>query len=159
MLDDWQGHAEEVGLLEGALADELLVDLSGDGDKRDAVHVGVGDAGDQVGGSGARGRHAYPGLSGGAGIAVGHESTALLLTGEDGTNRLRAGERLVQFHGCAARVGEHHVHALALKSLDEYVGSVHGGPALAFCLGIGLIDGFGIHDFGKLNHTGCQKTC
>ena len=45
MLNDRQGHAIEVRLLEGSLADELLIDLTGDTNQRDRVHMRIGNGG------------------------------------------------------------------------------------------------------------------
>ena len=146
MLDDGESHSEKVGFLKSALPDELLVNLTRDGDERNAVHVGVGDTGDQIGGSRARCRHAHAGFAGCPGITVGHESATLFLTGQDGSDLFGLGQGLVQFHGCSARVGEHHLHALTLKGVDEYVCPFHGGTKLAFCFGIGLGNGLRIHD-------------
>ena len=43
------------------------------------IHVGVGDAGDEVGGAGAAGGHADAGPAGGAGVAAGGERAALFM--------------------------------------------------------------------------------
>ena len=53
--------------------------LAGDGHHGHAVHVGVGDAGDQVGGARTRGGQADPHLARGAGVAVGRVAGALLV--------------------------------------------------------------------------------
>ena len=67
------------------------------------IHVGVGDAGDQVGGARAAGGHADAGPAGGAGVAAGGERAALLVARQDRADLLRAGQRLVDFHARARR--------------------------------------------------------
>ena len=44
--------ADQVDLLEGARAQDLGLDLAGQGDHRRAVHVGVPQPGEQIGGTG-----------------------------------------------------------------------------------------------------------
>ena len=58
-------------------------DVAGDEHHGGGVHIGGGDAGDQVGGAGAGGGEAHAHLAGGAGIAVGGVGSALLVGGED----------------------------------------------------------------------------
>ena len=48
-----------------------------------AVHLGVGDAGDEVRRAGAAGGHADADLAGGAGVALGREAAALLVPRQD----------------------------------------------------------------------------
>ena len=71
-----------------SLPSTLRADLAGDGDDRDRVHLGVGEAGDEVGRAGAAGGDADAGLAGGAGVAVGHEPAALLVPRQDGAELL-----------------------------------------------------------------------
>ena len=56
VLGDRQRDAGDVGLLERVGADQLAADLTGDADDRRRVHHRRRDAGDHVGGAGARGR-------------------------------------------------------------------------------------------------------
>jgi len=125
VLHDRQGHAEEVGFLEGGATDELLVDLAGDADQRDAVHVRVGDRGDEIRRAGTGGGHAHAGLAGRARVTVRHEGAALFVTGQDGADLLGAGEALVELHGRAARVGEDRVDAEVLEASHHDVATAH----------------------------------
>ena len=159
VLDDGESHSEKVGFLKSALSDELLVNLAGDGDERNAVHVCVGYAGDQIGGPGTRCRHAHAGFAGCPGITVGHEPAALFLTGQDGSDLFGLGQGLVQFHGCSARVGEHHLHALALKGVDDASAPFMAGPSSPFASGSGWVMDCGFMMIYGLNHSKCQKTC
>ena len=97
---------------------------------RDGIHVGVGDAGDQVGGAGAAGGHADAGPAGGAGVAIGGEGAALLVAGQDHADLLRSRERLVDFHARPAGIGEDRVHAFAFEAGHEDLAAGHGGADL-----------------------------
>ena len=66
-----------------AFADHRLGHLAGDGDQRHGIHVGVGDAGDEVGRAGAAGGHADARPAGGAGVAFGGKRAALLVARQD----------------------------------------------------------------------------
>ena len=130
-----QGHPEKVGLLESSLANHRLRHLAGDGDERDRVHERVGDAGDEVGGTGAAGGHADAGLAGGAGVALSRERAALLVAGQDGADLLGPSQRLMKLHARAAGVGEDRVDALALECADEDLAAEHARADLALGLG------------------------
>ena len=73
VLHDRQGHPVEVGFLEGRLADELGIDLTGDGDQWDGIHVGIGDGRHEIGGAGAAGGHADTDFTFHPGVALGGE--------------------------------------------------------------------------------------
>ncbi len=62
--------AGDVGFLKHVAAEEPLVDLPGDGDERNGIHVRRGDAGDEVRRAGAGCGDAHAGNSGGAGISA-----------------------------------------------------------------------------------------
>ncbi len=79
VFDDRLGDAGDVDFLEGVGADEVAAHLAGDGDHRRRIQIGVGDAGDQVGGPGAAGGDTDAGLAGCPGIAVGGVGRALLV--------------------------------------------------------------------------------
>ena len=61
--------------------------LPGDRHQRGAVHVGVGHAGDQVGGAGTEGGQADARLAGEPAVHVGHEGAALFVAHADEANR------------------------------------------------------------------------
>ena len=61
--------------------------LAGDGDDRRAIHVGVGDTGDEIGRAGTERRHAHAGPAGQPAVDVGHERCALLVSRRDELDR------------------------------------------------------------------------
>ncbi len=125
MLHHRQGHPEEVGLLEGHLADELRHHLPGDRHERDRVHVGVGDRRHQVGGSRPAGGHAHADLAGDPRITLGRERAALLVPGQDDPNLVGPRQRLVELLRGAARISEDDLDPLADQALDDRVGTLH----------------------------------
>ena len=86
MLDDRQGHAEEVGFLESASSDHFLRDLTGHGDDRYRIHEGIGQAGDEVGRAGPGSGHAEADFTRGTSVTFGGKDPALLVTREDGAD-------------------------------------------------------------------------
>ena len=125
VLHDRQGHAVEVGFLEGSATDELLVDLASDADQRDAVHVRIGDRSDEIRGARAGGRHADTGLAGRTGVTVGHEGAALLVARQDGADFLGADEAMVELHRGAAWVSKDRVDAEVLEAADHDITAAH----------------------------------
>ena len=117
VLDDRQRDAGGVGLLEGVGADEVAAHLAGDGHHRDRVHVGVGDAGDQVGGAGAARGQADADLAGRSGVAVGRVRGALLVAHQDVAQLLGVVEGVVERDRDAAGKAEDDLAALVLESL------------------------------------------
>ncbi len=125
MLHDRERHAVKVGLLEGGFTNELLVDLSGDRNERDAVHESVSDTGNEIGGSGAAGGHTDRRFSGDAGMSVRHETTTLFKARQDRANLFTLGERLVQLQRGTSGISIHHIHALTFKRGDHDIGALH----------------------------------
>ncbi len=95
MLGDRQGDAGDVDLLEGIGADDRRGYLAGDGHDGRRVHIGRGQAGDQVGRAGARGGDADAHLAGGAGIAIGGVGRSLLVAHQDVVDRI-VGQRVIE---------------------------------------------------------------
>src|SRR6185295_1632099 len=97
-----------------------------DGDKRDRVEIGIGHAGDKIGGAGTAGGHANTRPTAGPRVTFSGESSTLFVARQHRADSLRTRQRLVQFHARAARVGKDRVHALAFERRDEDVAPLHG---------------------------------
>ena len=98
--------------------------LPGDGHQRRAVHVGVGHAGDQVGGAGPQGGQAHAGTAREPAVHVGHEGRALLVArGDEADAALR--ERIHDVDVLFARDAEDVVHALVFQAAHQELGGVH----------------------------------
>ena len=126
VLDHGHSDAHDVGLLEAVRADDAARDLAGDDHHGDGVHVGRGDAGHRVGGSGAGGHEDHAHLAGGAGVAVGHVRGALLVAGQHVVDLLAVVEGVVDLDGLTAGVAKDGVHALRLEGGDDGLGARHG---------------------------------
>ena len=87
VLGDRPEHVHEIEDLVAFLVQARGRALARDGDDRRAVHVGVGDAGDEVGGAGAERGHANARAAGEAPVDVGHEGRALLVVAGDELDR------------------------------------------------------------------------
>ena len=148
VLGDRHGDADGVGLLERVGADHRVRHLAGDDHQRDAVHVGVAQRGDDVGGGRAAGDHGHARSAGGVRVALGHVAGALLVAHEDVADR-RVDERVVDGQDGAAREAEHDLRLLHLEALDEGLGSgeLHGRGA--FSVRAGLVGG----DSGQAEKT------
>ena len=68
-----------IGFLETAFANHRLRHLAGDGDQRHGIHVGIGNAGDEIRRARTAGRHANAGSAGGARITFRGKCAALLV--------------------------------------------------------------------------------
>ena len=80
-------HAHDVDELVRLLVELVEPGLAGDRDHRRVVEVRVGDAGHEVGGTRAEGRHRHRRSAGQAAVDVGHERGALLVAGRDVADR------------------------------------------------------------------------
>ena len=115
--------------------------LAGDGDQRHRVHLGVGQAGDQVERTGPGGRHHHAGLAAGPRVSLGREDAPLLVPRQDRPDPVAVSrQRLVQRHARAARIGEDDLDAVPHQRLDQNV-----GPGDRFRRGLGqrqaIVDG------------------
>ena len=98
------GHrAGDVHLLEDVPAQQMAGHLAGDGHHGDGVHIGRGDAGDEVGSARAGGDHAHPHLAGHPGVARGH-MPRVLLRPDQGVAYLRVGPEHI-YNGADGRAG------------------------------------------------------
>ena len=123
VLGDRHRDAGDVGLLEGVGADQRATDLAGDGDHRHRVHLGVGQRGDQVGGAGARRRHAYADLAGGVRVAAGGVAGALLVADQHVAQLFRVEQRVVDRQHGAARNPEDDLDVEFLQRPDHRLGA------------------------------------
>ena len=107
VLGDGQSDAGDVDLLETVLADHRTTDVAGDGDDRDGVQHGGGDAGDEVRGTGAGGGEHDADFAGRSRIAVCRMGRVLLVGDQYVVDPVRARiERVVDIQDGSARVSE-----------------------------------------------------
>ena len=119
-LGDGHGDAGDVHLLEGVLAQGLLGHVAGDEDDGGGVHVGGGDAGNQVCRSRAAGGKAHPHLPGGPGVAVGGVGGPLLVGREDVVDFVLVVVQLViEVQDGPAGIPKDGVHLLLQQALHD----------------------------------------
>ena len=123
ILADIPADPHHIHFLEGIVSDEAPGDLPRNADQGHAVIVGVGDSGDQVGGTGAAGDQADPYLSGGPGIPVRRKDEPLLMAGQDHLNVILAIECVEQVDGHSSGIGKHGVHPFRTKGLHHQIRS------------------------------------
>src|SRR5690606_1672445 len=83
VIHDGAGNTDHVGFLKGVVTDPVLGYLTGDHHQGDGIHVGGGNAGDGIGGTGPRGDQHRPHLAGDAGIGIGGVDRGLLVAHQD----------------------------------------------------------------------------
>ena len=110
----------DVGLLKAVLAQTGGRHIAGKGDHGHGVHVGSGNAGDQVGGTRAAGGQHHAGAARCAGIAIGRMRSALLVGGQHMVDAVRILIQLVvQVQHSTAGVAEDGVHALFAENFNK----------------------------------------
>ena len=120
VLGDGHGDARDVDFLEGVLAHEGGGHVAGDGHHGHGVHVGGGDAGDEVGGAGAAGGQYYAGAAGSTRVAVGRMGSTLFMSSDDMFDAvLIPVELIVQIQHSAAGVAEERIDALLHQHFTE----------------------------------------
>ena len=119
VLGDRHGDAADIGFLESVGADRRAAYLSGDGDDRNGVHMGVRDGRDEIGCAGSGGRHADPDLSGRHGVAFGGVAGALLVSHQDVADLVGIEERVVGGKNRTTWNPEYDVCPHALERSDE----------------------------------------
>ena len=87
MLGDRHRQSGNVDFLEGIPAEQGSSHLTGDGDDRHGIHIGGGQAGDQIGRAGTGGGDTDADLAGGAGISVRRMHRPLFMHRQDMTQR------------------------------------------------------------------------
>ena len=106
-------------------------DLSGDRHHRHRIHVGVGQRSDQVGGAGARRRHAHPDPAGGVRVSTGGVTGALLVADQDVAQLLGVEKRVVDRQHGATGDAEDDVDVELLQRPDDRLRAgelVRGNP-------------------------------
>ncbi len=115
VLGDGKGDAGNIRFLKSIIADQRADHLPGEKNHRDGIHLGGGNARDQVGGAGAGSGQRYTHQSRGAGVAVGHVRSTLFVAGQYMVNRTFH-QGIVDGQGRAAGIAEHHFHLLVFQT-------------------------------------------
>ena len=133
MLGDGHGDALDVSFLKAVRAQTCGGHVAGEGNHGHRVHIGGGNAGDQIGSTRAAGGQHHAGAAGGTGIAVCRMGRALLVGGKHMGDAVGI---LIQFiikvQHCAAGIAKKGIHALFAEDLDKNLGTIqlHGALLL-----------------------------
>ena len=125
VLGEGSHGAGDVHFLEDIAAQQMAGDLTGDGHHGDGVHIGRGDAGDEVGCAGTGGDHTHAYLAADTGIAGGHVA-CVLLGAHEGIADFRM--LLQGIYGGAdggAGITENVIDAFLQQTEDQCLCSVH----------------------------------
>jgi len=137
-LADRQAHGDGVHVLVALLVEALCGALADNRDHRRVVHVGVGEAGHQVGDAGAEGRQAHPRLARQPPIDVGDKGRGLFMPAQHELD-LAVHQRDHQVGVLLARDAEDAFDALGLETAHEQVGRLHCFDLLLRCCCHGLL--------------------
>ena len=129
VLGDGHRDALDVGFLEAVLAQALRGHIAGESHHRHRVHIGGGDAGDEVRCARAAGGQHHAGAARCTGVAVRRVGCALLVGGQHMGDAVGVFVQLVvEVQHCAAGVAEEGVHPLLTEHLHKDLRTVqlHG---------------------------------
>ena len=163
VLHDRQGYAEDVCFLEGVGANRGPRHLPGDHHHRHRVHLGGGDAGDQVGGAGPRGSKADANFACGSGVGISRMGAALLMAHQD-VLQPATGLCLVQFvvdgQDRAAGIAKDVAHSMAMQGIHQGIAAVYSLRSKSFSGGVITTDcggsGLGRRGEGRQRHGCCR---
>ncbi len=129
VLGDGHRDALDVSFLEAVPAQRTGGHIAGEGHHGHRVHIGSGNAGDEVGGTRAAGGQHHAGASGGAGVAVRRMGRALFVSRQhmgDAVGILI--QLVVEVEHCAAGVAKDGIHSLLTEHLHKDLRTVqlHG---------------------------------
>ena len=123
VLGHWQRDAGDVDLLEGVLADEGVWNVPRDHHKRHGVEHCGADAGDEVGGTRARGAQAHSNVARGACVAISGVRGRLLMTDQDVAQLRVVDEHVIERKDHATWIAPDGVAPLQQDRLAECVGA------------------------------------
>ena len=129
MLGNGHRDALNVGFLKAVLAKARRGYVAGEGHHGHRVHIGCGNAGDQIGGTRAAGGQHHTGAAGGTGITVCRVGRALFMCRQHMGDAVRIFVQLiVKVQHCAAGITKKGVHALLAEDLHKNLRTIqlHG---------------------------------
>ena len=119
--------ADRVAFLERVVADEMRRHLPGDDDERNGIAQRIGQAGDRIGGAGARRHQHRADLAGRARIAFGGMHRALFVAHQNVLHHVLLKQRVIDRQHRAAGIAENVLDALIGQRLDHHFRAGHFG--------------------------------
>src|SRR5262245_37090043 len=129
LLGDGGRDRNDIHLLKGILAQEVRRNVAGNGDDRYRIAVGIGNAGHEVGRSGARGRQTDAHLSGGSGKSLSRMGGALFVLYADAADIVLL-EHVENLQIGPAGIAEQHFDAFEFEALSENLRPAQGVGAV-----------------------------
>ena len=126
VFDEGGDGAGDIHLLENIPAQQVAGHLPGDGHHGDGVHVGGGDAGDEVGRPRAGGDHTHAHFAADPGIARGHVAGILLGTHQGIADFRRGGQHIHDGADGRAGVAKDMLYLLQFQAFYKGLRSGHG---------------------------------
>ena len=123
VLGDGHRDAADIRLLKGVCADGLTGHLTGDGNDRHRIHVGISDRGDEIGGARTRGGHTHTYSSSGLGVTLRRMPSTLLMTHQNVPYLRGVHQWVVCGKDRPTRDTEDDVHSGVLHRADEALGT------------------------------------
>src|SRR5262249_14880870 len=149
MLHDRESHTEDIGLLERSSPNHLLRNLSRDRHDRNGIHIGVRNAGNQVGRPRPGSCHTDAWPSGRSSIAFSSKTAALFVSWENGPDFGGPRQRLMDRHAGSARISEDYLYTLSFHGSDEHLGAVHRfAPGRSLTCNGRFVGGRSLHNEG-----------
>ena len=114
------GDAHGIRLLEAIGADHKGGHLAGNHDQRNGIHQGIGQARHRIRGPRARGDQRHPGLTGRAGIALGHMDSALFMAHQNVLDVILLKNLVIDRQHGPTGITKHHLDALIFQRLHHH---------------------------------------
>ena len=119
-LGDGLEHGGQVQILVAGQLHPVGAHLSGDGNQRCAVQIGVCHAGNKIGGTGSKGGKTHSGTSGKASVHICHKGSALLMAYRDKAD-MAVPDGKHQVQRFLAGDAEHHVHTFGFQTVHQHL--------------------------------------
>src|SRR5690554_436150 len=121
VLHDRPGHADDVGFLESVLANQMTGDLATQHHHGNRIHVGGGNSGNRIGGTGAGGDQHDTGFARGTGITVGGVSRGLFVAHQDVLDLVLTEQRIINMQRSTARITINIFDAFILQESGNHI--------------------------------------
>ena len=115
-------------LLKSVGANHRCPDLAGDRNQGNAVQFSIRYSRDEIRRSGSAGCNADTSIAGGTRVTLRRKPTTLLVSRKDGSQiGMVSAQRLMQWHACAARVGENQGNTVVYQAAYDCFRTINGG--------------------------------
>ncbi len=121
MFHDWTGDTHHIGFLKRVSADQVTLDLTGNDDHWNGVHVRSRDTRDRVRRTRATSDKDDTGLTGCPRVPICHVCRCLLVAHQDMLDLILLEQRIIDVQDRSTRVTKDVFNAFILKGTDQHV--------------------------------------